>query len=265
MQKFLSVVCFIITINTECFSQTPDGNGKLEDVVYLRDGSMFRGVIKELIADSLVKIEIVGGNLMVIPQKEIDHIDYHIRQESRTIKTDLDSCPPAPRDHGYFNTSELGIMPGANYSDGYYGYGNQSPVGFTIQTINGYRFNSNFLVGGGLGMDIIQQAMLQFFADARWEMLHRRATPFLYVDIGYGIPVSKEPQSDYFQTTYKGGLMWGSGVGMRFNFHREGAFLVGVGYKMDKRSEEVVSEGWPYDSKYDYTFNRLVMKFGLSF
>jgi hypothetical protein len=238
----------------------------VQDIIYLKDGSMFRGIIKEQYPDSLVKIEIAGGNVIAIGAAELDYIDYKVKNTAR-LSTPVQKVEVAGhKDHGYFNVTEMGVLPGVNYNYDFY-YGSQyseTSVGFTVQTIHGYRFNPHFLAGAGLAIDIIQQPMGQLFADGRWEILKRKATPFVFADLGYGIPLSQGPDDDFSQTTYKGGITAGAGVGMRISFREEGAFLMEVGYKLDKRSEHIVSDWWG-DKTNEYTYNRLAIRFGLAF
>jgi len=235
-----------------------------EDVVYLKDGSMFRGSIKEQIPDSIVRIEIVGANVITITSKQLDHIEYGKGGAARISFQSTDSIQETKK-HGYFNITEFGLMPGANYSYDYYGYNNQSSIGITIHSINGYRFNPNLLIGGGVGLNIIQQAMMELYADARWEVLKRKATPYAYADAGYGFTLSQPQEDIYSSISFKGGFTWGTGIGMRFNFHHDGAFLVSAGYKMMKRSEHVTTEWTPYETDREYTYNRVTMMVGLAF
>lgn len=238
----------------------------VQDIIYLKDGSMFRGIIKEQYPDSLVKIEIAGGNVIAIDAAELDYIDYKVKNTARLSAPVQKEAAPVRKDHGYFNATEMGVLPGVKYNYDYY-YGSQyaeTSVGFTVQTIHGYRFNPHLLAGAGLAIDIIQQPMGQLFADVRWEILKRKATPFVFGDAGYGIPLSKGINDDNTQTTNKGGITAGAGVGMRINFRDEGAFLMEVGFKMDKRSEHIVSDWWG-DKTNKYTYNRLAIRFGLAF
>lgn len=234
----------------------------IEDVVYLKDGSMFRGTIREQLPDSIVRIEIIGENVITLPSKQLDHIEYSVRRQIKDASADT---VEHFKSRGYFNATELGVMPGTNYTTYYYSAIPQASTGFTIQTVNGYRFSRNLLAGAGLGMDIIGAPMFQLFADGRYEILNRKATPYIVVNAGYGFPLTPKQGDIYSETSYKGGFMWSAGAGMRFNFHREGAFLVSVGYKVDKRTETISGEWQPYETTNEYTYNRLVMRIGLAF
>ena len=107
--------------------------------------------------------------------------------------------------------------------------------------------------------------MVQLFGDARYEILKKRATPFIYLDAGYGIPIAQATDDSYYNISYKGGFAWSTGVGMRFNFRNEGAFLISAGYKSEKRTE---TTSYQYDDSEvvsELSFKRLTIKVGLSF
>jgi hypothetical protein len=236
----------------------------LQDVIHLKDGSIFRGTIIEQYPDSLVKVEITGGNLIVVTSAQLNYIEYKMKPGRKaSVQEDRDGAKPLKR-RGYFNITEMGLMPGTN-SNYYYNYDPSTSGGFTLQTINGYRFNSHWTAGGGLGLDIIQQPLVQVFADARWEILDKKSSPFIFADAGYGFPISSSPKNTYTEITYKGGVSWGTGIGMRIRFRNDGAFIVSAGYKMVKRSEEIKASWEPFFTKNDYTFNRLAIRFGLAF
>ncbi|MBK9733234.1 MAG: hypothetical protein IPO83_18435 [Chitinophagaceae bacterium] len=238
----------------------------LQDVVYLKDGSILRGNIVAQFLDSLVKIEISGGSVFAVKMEQLQYIEYKVKPPKSEVPVTVDT-PFERKEHGYFNITDIGVLPGTNYTYDYY-YGSNyatTSIGFTIQTIHGYRFNPHFLAGAGLAIDIIQYPMGQLFADGRWEILNRKATPFVFIDAGYGIPLNKDQDDANGQVYYSGGFTAGGGVGMRVNFHNEGAFVMEVGYKMEKRSEHIVYEIWGTDQTNSYTYNRLAIRFGLAF
>ena len=71
MNKFIiiliivSTLFLIFTLNQTAKAQ------EIQDVVYLKNGSIIRGIIVELYPDSLIKIETRDGNLFVFTMEEI--------------------------------------------------------------------------------------------------------------------------------------------------------------------------------------------------
>lgn len=237
-----------------------------EDVLYLKDGSILRGNIVEQYRDSLVKLQMNGGSIFAISTKLIGNIEYNAKPYQPDLPPGTD-MPDSNKNSGYFNITAMGVLPGSNYYYDYY-YGNPqsgTSVGFTIQTIHGYRFNKHLLAGAGLAIDIIQYPMGQLFADGRYEILDRKTTPFVFIDCGYGIPLSKGHQDANSEVTYSGGITAGGGAGMRINFRNEGAFILEAGYKMEKASENIKYETWGTDQTNNYTYSRLAIRVGLAF
>ena len=229
----------------------------LQDVVYLKDGSIYRGIIKEQ-NDEAAKIEIAGGSLIVISRDKINYIT------SETVVTS-DGMIFQQRRSGYFNITTLGIPVGTRDPYDYYYTGtNEITVGFSAQSIHGYRFCSSFLAGAGLGLDIIAHPMMRMFTEFRYEPLKNQVTPFCYLNSGYAIDLANEPESEFQETKYKGGFAWGTGAGMRFNFRSHGALLFSVGYKSNVRSEHTFYEG-STDILEKFTSNRIAIDIGLAF
>ncbi|MEO6165899.1 MAG: hypothetical protein ABIO46_09855, partial [Chitinophagales bacterium] len=236
---------FIVVMLLVTVAKWSSAQSGLQDVVYLKDGSILRGNIIAQYADSLVKIEIAGGSVLAVNRKQLDYIEYKVRTVN-PAPPERNDTPTVRRQHGYFNVTEMGVLPGSNFAYDYY-YGPSTSVGFTVQSIHGYRINPHFLTGAGLAIDFIQYPMGQLFADGRWEILDRKTTPFIFADAGYGIPLASGSSDPSLQVTYHGGFTWGAGAGMRVNFRNEGAFLMEVGYKMIKRSEEYDYDVWGTD------------------
>jgi len=68
-QFFFFIGIFFIAL-LECNAQ----NTKLQDVLYLKNGSVIKGNVIEQIMDSIVKIEIIDGSLFVFKMNEVEKI-----------------------------------------------------------------------------------------------------------------------------------------------------------------------------------------------
>lgn len=67
--RIILFVCGLIFIIS-----TAQGQGKKQDVIYLKNGSVIRGAIKERIAGQKVSIETLDGSLWVFTNAEVDSI-----------------------------------------------------------------------------------------------------------------------------------------------------------------------------------------------
>lgn len=262
LKKTLVTITVLVAVSTAALAQKA-----IYDVVYLKNGSVLKGTIVEQLPDSLVKIEIAGGSIIAVSMEELGSIAYRtqMKSSSKMPEDHMEKQPLMSRkERGYFNITELGFLPGAN-NDYYYGYNPSASLGVTIQTIHGYRFNPYLLAGAGLALDIIDHPVGQLFADARWEILNKKSTPFVFADAGYGVPFSKGYEDSNVKISYQGGMTAGAGIGMRINFGMDAAFLLEVGYKMEKISQSYNYEMWGTDETYKYTYNRLAIRMGLAF
>lgn len=250
----LLMIAFVILVN----SVPSKAQTNLQDVIYMKDGSIYRGVIREQ-GLNIVKIQITGGSVFVLTRPDIDTILLQ-------AKVSFNGATFRQKSFGYFNITEIGV-PVGTMQDYSYWYSNNSKIagGFTAQTIHGYRFYSHFLGGTGVALDLIQHPMVQLFADARYEMLKGRATPFVYADLGYNFDVTSDLDDGYMKTTYSGGVTWGAGGGMRFNFENVGAFLFDVGYKLVERQEHITYVDDNSDIITQYSLQRIVIRIGLAF
>lgn len=111
------------------------GQSKYQDVVYLKNGSILRGVIIELIPEETVTIEIIGNNVFVFKMEEVEKIVKELPQKN---KVEVD---PSFRKRGYFGSSFGVSMPIGEFSEGSNGLAN---TGVQVNLINfGYRFTEN--------------------------------------------------------------------------------------------------------------------------
>src|SRR6185295_9937 len=200
-----------------------------------------------------------GGSVFILARQNIDSV----RKENQPV---CDGFSFQQKKFGYFNITEIGVAIGSSTVYDYW-YPNEQELsaGFTAQTIQGYRFYSHCLAGAGIAIDLIQHAMIQPFGDVLYELLKGRATPFAYADFGYNFDLAKDRDDGYQKTEYNGGMMWGIGAGMRFNFKSTGAFLFDVGYKFSERKEYVTYVDGYSSTLTQYDLRRMVIRMGLSF
>lgn len=126
----LLVFCIFFIMSTFTFAQS-----KYQDVVYLKNGSILRGVIIELIPEETVTIEIIGNNVFVFRMEEVEKI---VKELPPKNKVEVD---PSFRKRGYFGSSFGVSMPIGEFSEGSNGLAN---TGVQVNLINfGYRFTNN--------------------------------------------------------------------------------------------------------------------------
>lgn len=217
-----------------------------EDAVYLSNGSILRGKIIENVSGIKITIEIVGHNIIVVPDS--------------VIKMILVDQKIAVNESGNM-ASPVEMAATVNF----YG-GSKNSGGFTF--ITSYRFPFRLSVGGGLGIEWFDHQQIPFIADIKYSFLKGGWSPYIYAQGGYAVPLSQEGDDEW--TEYQGGTLAGAGAGMRFSFSKCNALFFSMGYRYQKT--ETLLNQYPWSSsfpQYETTrydeYNRLTFSFGFLF
>ena len=197
-----------------------------EDVIYLKNGSIYRGTVIEQIPGVSYKIEIFGGSVVVILAADVDKVT---KQEKMFV--DRRSTPLFHyRDKGYFFRGE------ANFG---------MQLGFSL--ITGYKFGQYAMLGIGGGVyDIFPQrwtvsstytagAYAPLYIYYGGDILKRRITPFYGIYAGYGFCFHTPDNSEggvsgetTVTTKVQGGPMGGAELGVRFYTRHQVNLTLGV-------------------------------------
>jgi hypothetical protein len=173
----LTVVLFLIVCNIRA-------QGNYEDVVYLKNGSVIRGMIIEQVPGKTVKIQTADRSIFVYQMEEIEkmtreavYVPIGQKKEKSKFKT-----------HGYTNITEFGpLFPVSS---------NLDYTGVTLQftTVNGVMFNPYLSLGLGIGVNRFwdQAIAIPFSIDLRVNFIKTRFTPVYIFNFGYAVGVSSE-------------------------------------------------------------------------
>ncbi len=217
-----------------------------EDVVYLHDGSIFRGKIIENIKGVSTSVEIAGRNVLVLPDSVIKMMLF-------------DQVIPVKERENIASPVEMAA------TASFYG-GSKNSGGFTF--ITSYRLPYRLSVGGGIGIEWFDHQQIPFMADVKYSFLKGEWSPYVYAQGGYAVPLSKKVDGDW--SDYYGGLLAGIGGGMRFNFAKRNALIFSFGYRYQKTKTVIGTYPWySYNPQYETIlyneFNRLTFSFGFLF
>jgi hypothetical protein len=216
-----------------------------EDIVYLYNGSILKGKVIENIKGVHTSIEIVGRNIIVIPDTAIKMI----LMDQKIVTKDRENL-----------ATPIEMKANVNF----YG-GSQNSGGFTF--ITSYRFPFRLATGAGMGIEWFDHQQIPFIADITYSFLKGSWSPYIYAQGGYAVPLSKKDEGDLSE--HYGGVMAGTGAGMRFNFSKRNALVFSIGYRYQKT--KTVTGSYPWYSSYQYEtirydeFNRMVFSFGFLF
>ena len=240
--KILRIIILIATIIASGLASPAQQVSK--DAVYLGNGSILRGRIIENVVGDYVKIEMVGSNILVIPEKEIDHIIF--REKAPVMQKDAKS-------------DGVEVFPAISF----YG-GSDFNSGFTV--ITSFRFPCRLSAGAGIGAEWFKTAGLPVFVEGKYHFLNGSLSPFIYAQGGYTLALAKGQDDQY--TDYHGGPLLGAGIGLRKDFTGRNAFVFNLGYRF-QQTRTVYDHYYWYSSEYQTEridrYNRLAFTVGFLF
>ncbi len=262
MKKLLSLLC-LIALSSMVFAQN-----NLEDVIYLKNGSIIRGTIIEQIPNTSIKIQTSDKNIFNFNLSEIEKFTKEEpvkkSQESQNIF----------KQTGFQNNTEFGILVGMGNINSYSLLGTTTPndvTAYSLSTINGWLINPNVFVGIGIGIeklpiDYFIDYCLPLFLDTRYFILKKKVTPFFYSDMGYSWGWNSGSSSSDWA-----GIMVSAGAGVSYRFIKSSSLSISVGYKLQQIKLEWRrgSDNPPYNqiiTEDENSFsNFIVIKIGISF
>lgn len=216
----------------------------MEDVVYLKNGNVYRGIIIEQVPNVSLKIQTIGGNVFAVQISDVAKIT-----KENKVNTGGDEHPyPGQywhhgpfgwhgrdstsrefhyRRRGQFLTSELLVE---NLQGGFH-------------IIPGYKFNQFAYLGIGFGADFVLSTpsngiinnlsrtalsgtYMPLFLYYAGDILKRRITPYYAVEAGYALERagSVTDLSAGFTKPYQGGVMGAGELGLKFNARHSRVF-----------------------------------------
>ncbi|TAE49955.1 MAG: hypothetical protein EAZ89_13145 [Bacteroidetes bacterium] len=232
----------------------------MEDVVYLKNGWIIRGTIKQIIPDSVLTIESEGRNVFVFKWEEV----LRMAQEEAPRRRGGDRGPAAYPEKHYYGTARIAVLAGSNASTFY--YGNNGSM--SLQTSHGYRFSHWLQAGVGTDITFYNNGlMLPLYGELRSDLKAAAVSPQLYVKGGYSLPLYQNASDPWGGTqNYKayGGINMEAGVGMRLQTHGPAAWLLSAGYHMQAKRDTYTNWGGA-EIEENYVFRRLSIAAGIIF
>lgn len=244
MKKLAAIFVFVL-VCAFAFAQE-----NYQDVVYLKNGSVIRGLIIEQIPNKSIKVQTADRSVFVYQIDEVEKMTKEVSQpQSVSPKVKKESR------HGYL----LLIENSAGLGTGDYGMNMEK---FSI--INGYRFNPYISLGIGTGIrygtlsnyDVdFDNFYLPVFADFRVNFINRKVTPYISLDLGsvYNLSDSDEDPGVFFNPT----------IGVKFKFTQRMGLNIGVGY--DLQTISCYSSNYYYDDPSDEVSGTVCFNIGFSF
>ncbi|MEZ4827220.1 MAG: hypothetical protein R3C61_13225 [Bacteroidia bacterium] len=229
IQSFIAKIFFALFF-VVCFSDLSGQNYYMENILHLKNGSEIRGWIVEQVPGEYVKIELVGGSILVYRQDEIEKISSEPNRYSQVIRRiNRNKNSIQYRNYGMYNF----LTSGFTINDGRWG----PNADFSFYYRAGYRFNQYLGVGLGGGIEEYETGILApVFAEVSGDFLQKRNTPFYLVQAGYGFGVDNSWITDDFD----GGLMYYIGTGVKRHTRSRFESTIGMGYKSNQLTESLI-------------------------
>jgi hypothetical protein len=199
----------------------------LEDVVYLKNGNVYRGLIIEQIPGESIKIKTIGGNVFTVMIADIQKLtkEEKLFPENIAPYNNTKKLPPIPAD----SVREMqkkswerrrGYLLQANMILDFFQFG--------LRVVNGYKINRYAQIGIGLGADnVLTAPQLIFNNDVLTfsaiyfpvyfyfggEILKYRFTPYYGAEVGYAGTLNNVFSNFSSNNELRGGAMGSVGFG----------------------------------------------------
>lgn len=236
----------------------------MQDVLYLKDGSIIRGRLISYEATGKVRVEIIGKNVLVFDAEDVARRTFEARPKEKRNR--MERLPVNYKYRGYYNLTQLGML---LHNPNNWRYTQQeSPQSFNLQMVNGYRFNRFVQTGLGLGLSFFQRGYtMPIFAELRGDILKSEITPHYYFSGGYSIPLynGDDLYSEDANPEIVGGLLADVGVGIKVNTPGQVSWVLTAGYRI-QQSEHRYIDPWSLARVVEsYTHRRLSVQLGMMF
>ncbi len=238
--KAVILVLFISVLSVaKTFAQEP-----MEDVIYLKNGSVYRGMIIEQVPNVSMKIQTLGGNIFFVTIADVTKITKENKvQEGNNYnhfeppfmhgwhKGDSTHNQFRPKRKGYFFNAQILVE---NLQGG-------------VRIINGYKFNRFAYLGVGIGFDNVfnapyvrshqsiskssyQGLYFPIYLYYAGDILNKRVTPYYALELGYTMGPKKGTNlmngDGFDRNNMRGGAFGGLGLGIKVNTRRGGNLSV---------------------------------------
>ncbi len=252
--KVLLTNILILLFSLSLFAQENNEEGAMfQDVVYLKDGSLFRGKLLEYKPDESLVIETWSGQQIRFKSNRVRKVRQELIQPKHTEKVTAYNF----REKGWFNNTDLSV----NWSENNWG---SLIVGASIANVAGYQFNRLVGAGVGVGFDTYQlvsrNQYIPIFAEVRGYFLKKKTTPMYRYQVGYGIGL-KDLDQDLFKSV--GGFYSYPAVGFRFGAKSGGNTTLDLGWKVQMSEQHY--RIWEGTEVRKMTYQRFTLRCGVQF
>jgi hypothetical protein len=263
---------------------------EMEDVIYLKNGSIYRGIIIEQIPNVSMKIKTLGGNVFAVTMAEIEKIT---KEEKPAPQPPFGMYHPYPPFDRYYGRDSMGR------EFKYRRSGRFIQLSLLVDNrqggvhlVLGYKFNQHAALGIGLGPEFVFSSpfnrrinnldsralsgmYMPVFLYLTGDAMPRRITPFYAIEAGY---FTANLQRDHhwddmsFHKPDAHGPMGSLGLGVKFNSRVGVNFSIlfnlnvkNVNYREDVLLYDVFGNPYTRNERRNATLLFPGIRFGLGF
>jgi len=242
---------FLLVILFFCVSCLPDLAAQKQEVdaVYMNSGEIYRGILQHHPDENLIMLQTLCWNTMIFNTGDVDHIE----RETVNLGSNRVHVPSS----GYFNRTDMGVLIGTG--------NNEKNAIFSAQMVNGYKINSRFYQGLGIGIEFYEQAVVPLFADMSYHFGRNVLSPFVRGSIGYSIPVEDPPETWGVSTNNNGGCMYAAGLGTFIRLNGHNSLSISLVYRFQSL-KSVITQDWNDEVlNLNKQYNRIAFRIGFVF
>lgn len=237
MRKIIVFLFFVLSSATFVYAQS------MQEVVYLKNGSVVRGSIIEQVPGQTIKIQTSDGSVFVYQESEVEKITKEQVADKKTIRQQMIDESKQEAKKAVLSKGYKGFV-GLDYS---YNFGDFSDMlNVAISTVHGYQVNPYIFVGAGFSLNLwgrVNSGKGQFgmplFADVKVTPLKKHITPVVDVRLGSSVGDIK-------------GLYFNPQAGIHIGIRNRSAVNIMIGYQLQKMDG--------YDVKYNAAGDMLTKK-----
>jgi len=181
------------------------------DIVYLTDGSVFRGKISSYQQDGELAMVSWSGGSIRLASINVKKIEQKCGDENPTLRS-LAQRPYTFGETGWYHATRGSILWSSN------------GMGFGLQHSSGMKFNR--LIGAGIGVGIENLTVSEddvstypLFLEARGYLSAKNITPFYTLGIGWAFAGTENYNIEGEKESWEGGWMGQTQIGYRIGNH----------------------------------------------
>lgn len=254
---YFIVGIYFVLFNSVYGQSAKNDSAKLEDVLYLKNGDIYRGrLITAQDADTL-RIQIYGGSVLSTLRSECKSIT----QEEPLEEFYSPKKQKIKKQDGMYVQTSFGILVAGSNTTTYSG------AAFHVQGSIGYRLHSMLGLGLGTGISLYDPfTIIPVFGELRGEIGSQNMAPHYYVQAGYGIPGSSGDDgfANGENLNERGKLYLDIGMGVRLFTKSKISWLISLGYQY--QGMEMDYTDWADRMiERDMTLKRIALRLGWLF